>query len=121
MKVVPLSNRTFPPLRLSVEPPSAEVLLVCVICSPCNDPVVFATVVFVAPTVLPTALVVPPATLPTVAAVVFATPPTVFVTPPSRPPPFRCPDPVERDELALDELIISESIAALSDRAVDRA
>src|SRR5882672_7852598 len=81
LKVVPLSKRRLRPVRLSVDPPSAEAPLDCVICNPLREPVRFpvalAAVLVVAPTVLPTALVVVPATLPTVEVVVFTTPPAV--------------------------------------------
>ena len=65
----------------------------------------------VVPTVLPTVLVALPATLPTVEVVVLTTPPAVFPTPPSKPPPPRCPllgaDMLER-ELADDWAIVSD-------------
>src|SRR5258708_38721535 len=112
LKVVPLSKRRLPPVRLSVEPPDAEALPDCVICSPRSVPprfpVVFAVALVVVPTVLPTAVVAPPATLPTVDVVVFTPPPTVLPTPPSNPPPpLRCPLPavvLERDDA--DELVM---------------
>ena len=86
LNVAPLSKCRLPVLRLSVEPPSAEALVDCVICKPLSGPVRLAAVLVVAPTVLPTALVVVPATLPTVEVVVLTAPPTVFPTPPSNPP-----------------------------------
>ena len=86
LNVVPLSRRRLPVLRLSVEPPSAEALVDCVICKPLSEPVRLPAVLVVAPTVLPTALVVVPATLPTVDVVVLTAPPTVLPTPPSNPP-----------------------------------
>ena len=86
LNVAPLSRRRLPVLRLSVEPPSAEALVDCVICKPLSEPVRLPAVLVVAPTVLPTALVVVPATLPAVEVVVLTAPPTVFPTPVSNPP-----------------------------------
>ena len=86
LNVAPLSSRKLPVLRLSVEPPSAEALVDCVICKALSEPVRLPAVLVVAPTVLPTALVVVPATLPTVEVVVLTAPPSVFPAPPSNPP-----------------------------------
>jgi len=65
LKVVPLSKRRLPPVKLKVEPPSTEALLDWEICNPLSDPVRFPAVLVVVPTVLPTALVVVPPTFPT--------------------------------------------------------
>ena len=86
LKVVPLSSRRFPPVRLNVELPCADELTDVVICIPRSDPVTLPAVSAVAPTVLPTALLVVPATVPTVDVVALTTPPATLPTPPSRPP-----------------------------------
>ncbi len=113
LKVVPLSRRTSPPFKLSVEPPEADALFDCVICKPLKllvkFPVVFTVALVVAPTVLPAALVVLPVTLPTVDVVVLTTPPTVLPAPPSKPPPLpRCPPPALALELLDERAIVCE-------------
>src|SRR5258707_3010525 len=122
LKVVPLSRWRLRPLKLRVDPPSAEALLDWVICNPRREPVrlpvVLPTVLVVAPTVLPTAPVVVPATFPTVEVVVSATPPTVLPTPPSSPPLLpRCPLVPDELDRALEDAIVSDSSRSLLVRA----